>query len=228
MFVSALFLPLLAAGIATPSSRDPIVVKGHAWAPFISPMGEPFRARSADDDSLVRWFNQADRNRDGSLSPDEMRADADRFFATLDSDRDGEIDPVELAQYEWEVAPDIQVMSRTRPPPGQAPAKARPTAGPGGEEEVRSYYPHGLQGAARYAVLNLPEPVAAADVNFDRSITLNEFRQAAAERFQLLDGSRAGSLNLSQLQSMRLSLSTSKRKYDDPDARIGSPLPPGN
>jgi Ca2+-binding EF-hand superfamily protein len=237
MFASILILPLLAAGIATPPSKDAIVVKGHAWAPFISPMGEPFRARSADDDTLVRWFSQADRNRDGSLSPDEMRLDADRFFATLDTDHDGEIDPDELKQYEWEVAPDIQVMSRTRPPPGLP--KTRPSdsqgqpsghwrTGAGADGDMGSHYSHGLQGAARYAVLNLPEPVAAADINFDRSITLTEFRQAAAERFQLLDGSRAGNLNLSQLQSLRLSLSTSKPKYDDPDARIGSPLPPGN
>ena len=29
----------------------------------------------------------------GSLTADEMQADADRFFATLDTNRDGEIDP---------------------------------------------------------------------------------------------------------------------------------------
>ena len=239
MFISVLFLPLLAAGVATPPTKDAIVVKGHAWAPFISPMGEPFRARTSDDDTLVRWFSQADRDRDGSLSPDEMRLDADRFFATLDTDHDGEIDPDELKQYEWEVAPDIQVMSRTRPPPGQTSANARPSErqgqspghwriGAGAEDDTGSHYSHGLQGAARYAVLNLPEPVAAADLNFDRSITLTEFRHAAAERFHLLEGSGAGNLSLAQLQSLRLSLSNSKPKYDDPDTRIGSPLPPGN
>ena len=37
----------------------------------------------------------------------------------------------------------------------------------------------GLQGAARYALLNIPEPVAAADTDFNRGITLEEFRQAA-------------------------------------------------
>jgi hypothetical protein len=51
MLWSGLFFSLLAAGAATPPSKVPIVVKGHAWAPFISPMGEPFRARTIDDDT---------------------------------------------------------------------------------------------------------------------------------------------------------------------------------
>ncbi|MEA3080860.1 MAG: hypothetical protein QOD54_528, partial [Sphingomonadales bacterium] len=70
----AFILPLLAAAAGAPAER-PINVVGHAWAPFISPMGEPFRPRSANDDTLARWFNQADRNRDGQLTADEMRAD---------------------------------------------------------------------------------------------------------------------------------------------------------
>lgn len=239
MSVPVLVMVLLAAGAPAPPAKSPIVVTGHAWAPFISPMGEPFRASTADDDTLVRWFDQADRNRDGILTIDEMQADASRFFAMLDTDHDGEIDPDELAEYEWEVAPDIQVMSRTRPPPGQGPAKARSDgktghepghwrSGSGEEDEMGSHYPHGLQGAARYAILNLPEPVAAADTNFDRSISLAEFRQAAAQRFQILDGDQAGRLSLPQLQSRRLTLAQSKSKKDDPDERLGSPLPPGN
>ena len=52
-------------------------------------MGEPFRAHSASDDTLANWFYQADRNRDGVLTPDEMQADAERFFAKLDTDHDG-------------------------------------------------------------------------------------------------------------------------------------------
>src|ERR1043165_1541488 len=161
----ALILQLLAAG-AAPPSKDPIVVKGHAWAPFISPMGEPFRARTANDDTLARWFAQADRNHDGALTPDELIADGDRFFATLDTSHDGQIDPDELVQYEWEIAPDIQLMSRTRPPPGQAakPSKRRSNRREEFREEADLHVsaPGGLQGAARYGLLNLPEPVAAA------------------------------------------------------------------
>src|SRR4051812_48784338 len=121
----ALILAILAA--AAPAQlppSTPITVTGHAWAPFISPMGEPFRARSPTDDTLAKWFELADRNADGMLTPNEMVADAERFFATLDTDNDGQIEPDELIRYEAEIAPDIQVMSRTKRPPGEAPPRA--------------------------------------------------------------------------------------------------------
>ena len=53
----SLLLVLLAPAATVPSSA-PITVTGHAWAPFISPMGEPFRARTPDDDTLADWFGR--------------------------------------------------------------------------------------------------------------------------------------------------------------------------
>jgi len=226
------------AADAQVTPRTPINVVGHAWAPFISPMGEPFRPRSASDDTLARWFAQADRNHDGQLTADEMRADADRFFALLDGDRDGQIEPDELIQYEWELAPDIQLDSRLKRRPGEpAPAKA-----PGDTEQSRQedrskrirqpdWLSGGLQGAARYGLLNMPEPVAAADADFNRAISRAEFEQAALERFQLLDRDKRGSLNLGTLETMWTSvlarLKDRKPRAEDNDSRIGSPLPPG-
>jgi hypothetical protein len=235
MLFPALIMPLLAAAAADP----PINVVGHAWAPFISPMGEPFRARATGDDGLTRWFHQADRNEDGFLTPDEMQADAQRFFATLDSNHDGEIDPDELVAYEWEVAPEIQVNSRWRRSRDQAAAAPQPAGERergarrrGGEVDDGSYdgFDDRLQGAARYALLNLPEPVAAADADFNRSITLAEFRQAAAYRFQLLDGRRQNRLTLPELEAMvppPPKLGGKRRKPDKNavDTRIGAPLP---
>jgi Ca2+-binding EF-hand superfamily protein len=238
----ALFLPLLAAAApaAVPSSA-PITVTGHSWAPFISPMGEPFRAHAVTDNTLANWFRLADRNHDGVLTADEMQADAERFFATLDSDNDGQIDPDELAQYEWEIAPDIQVMSKTRRAPGQAAPAVRRTdvdAGHGRErrqrerEEFASLGLGGaLQGAARYGLLNLPEPVAAADADFNRLVSLGEFKAAAIARFQLLDRARQGRITLAQLEALRPTPPVAGRriKRDDKaaDERIGNPLPPG-
>jgi Ca2+-binding EF-hand superfamily protein len=236
MVVLPLLLPLLAAGVQPPPS-EPIVVKGHAWAPFISPMGEPFRARSPADDTLARWFRKADRNHDELLTLDEMQADADRFFATLDADHNGEIEPEELIHYEWEIAPDIQVMSKRLPPPGEANASHPKSEA--GEDELdqtrgRQHRPErgdGLQGAARYALLNIPEPVAAADTNFDRGISLAEFRRAAIFRFQLLDLNRQGSLTLVDLEALRSALlmaSDRRTRKDAVDTRVGNPLPPGD
>jgi Ca2+-binding EF-hand superfamily protein len=224
---------LLLLAAAAPPATNAITVTGHAWAPFISPMGEPFRARAADEDTLARWFNEADRNHDGQLTIDEMQADADRFFATLDGNHDGEIDPDEISAYEWDVAPDIQVMSRTRPAPGPSKASTEPRREwrlQGTEVGAHGVsYPGGLQGAARYALLNIPEPVAAADTDFNRGVSLAEFRQAAIARFQLLDSARSGRLNLAHLETLRPSPDRNRKAEKDAlDARIGNPLPAKN
>ena len=223
--------------ILAAASEPPITVTGHAWAPFISPMGEPFRARTVQDDTLAVWFTQADRDRDGFLTPNEMQADADRFFAALDSDRDGEIGPEELIHYEWEIAPDIQVNSRVKRAPGEVAKNPRPLNADKDREEgdferqrPRTLY-NGLQGGARYALLNIPEPVAAADADFNRAITASEFRRAAAARFQLLDRSRQGRLTLRQLETARVALRSPRPdadRRDAPDTRYGNPLPAGD
>ena len=234
MLIAGLAIQLLAAAAAP--AAGPITVTGHAWAPFISPMGEPFRARSVDDDTLARWFAGADRNHDGLLTANEMQADAERFFATLDDDHNGEIEPEELANYEYEIAPDIQVMSRTRAAPGTSLPK--PKTGKGGRRATESMevaalgLGGSLQGAARYGLLNMPEPVAAADTDFNRGVTLKEFRQAAIYRFALLDKAHANRLTLAELEAMRPIVTADgrvKRPKDAPDTRVGNPLPyPGN
>lgn len=220
----------------------PITITGHPWAPFISPMGEPFRSRSPADDPLADWFRQADRNHDGFLTVDEMVADAERFFATLDTNHDGQIDPDELDHYEWEIAPEIQVNSRTKRRPGQP---APPVIADDSddthkhqhkrkhsedEEESSLGFGGALQGAARYGLLNIPEPVAAADTDFNRVITREEFKQAAIARFRLLDTQHSGRLSLAQLEAMRPAIEPDghRRKYNEhaPDERVGNSLPP--
>jgi Ca2+-binding EF-hand superfamily protein len=234
LFASCLPVLLIAAA---PAER-PINVVGHAWAPFISPMGEPFRARTATDDTLARWFTQADRNHDGLLTPDEMQADAERFFAVLDTDADGEIGPEELIHYEWELAPDIQVNSKLRRAPGEAaPQRPREDVDPFIDDKPRrrsrgdaDFTPGALQGAARYGLLNMPEPVAAADADFNRGISRAEFRQAALERFQLLDSGKSGRLTLPQLEALRATVLANLKQRKQPkealDTRVGAPLPP--
>lgn len=232
-----LFSAILLATAA--AAERPINVVGHAWAPFISPMGEPFRARTSEDDTLARWFNQADRNHDGRITPEEMRADADRYFSMLDSDGDGQIGPEELIRYEWEIAPDIQLSARLRRQPGEAaPAKPHAEEAVGGESDERprkrgredpEYLIGGLQGAARYGLLNMPEPVAAADADFNRAISRAEFEQAATERFQLLDTGHQGALTLASLEAMwtgvLAKLHEKKRRPDTVDTRVGVPVP---
>ena len=232
--LSALIVPVfLSAALA---QEPPIVVKGFPWAPFVSPMGEPFRPPSTGEAPIARWFVRADRNHDGMLTADEMQADADRFFARLDGNHDGQIDPDELRIYEWEIAPEIQVNSDWRRPRGQIVAESRPSQdSPVGDGERKrthdehdGYQINGLQGAARYGILNIPQPVASADADFNRAVTLVEFRQAASHRFSLLDGNGQGRLTLPELEArlpLRPKGKRARPRKDDPDARIGLPLP---
>jgi Ca2+-binding EF-hand superfamily protein len=237
LFAPLILLAAMQAAAPAPPERKPIVVTGRGGVPFISPMGEPIRARAPNEDTLARWFNTVDRNHDGYLTPDELVADAEQYFAILDTNHDGQIDPDELVHYEWTVAPEIQVNSRLRRAraPGEAPPKADADTDNGESKEAREKRrrgdaDYGLQGAARYALLNLPEPVAAADADFNRAITLQEFRQAALERFQLLDKKHEGRITLQELEAMKpvLTGKPPKHRDDDADTRIGEPLPPGN
>ena len=221
MYLAALIVSLLMA--AAVAEEPPIIVKAYPWAPFISPMGEPFRARPSGEAPITRWFGQADRNRDAIISPDEMQADAERFFARLDANRDGQIDPTEIKTYEWEIAPEVQVNSRWKRPRGDADWRRK--------DEHDGYHADGLQGAARYALLNIPQPVASADADFNRVVTLAEFRQAASYRFKLLDDRQQGRLTLQELETRlptRPEGRRAKQRKNKPDARIGLPLPDGD
>jgi Ca2+-binding EF-hand superfamily protein len=184
-------------------------------------MGEPFYGRSPGEDGLVVWFQQADTNHDGILSAAEMSADADRFFQALDRNHDGEIDPDEISYYE-QVVPEIRavsIISASTLPGGETVEHA--------DDETN---------AGRLGLLQIPEPVASADTNFDRGVSQQEFRAAAMSRFQLLDVSHSGGLTLAALASIRNTASTvAKRKKheikpgesDDPhSAEYGGPTIP--
>lgn len=233
------FIPFLIAAAQAEDPPKPITVTGYRWAPFLSPMGEPFRSRTPDDDPFARWFHQADRNQDGMLTADEMRSDAERFFARIDANQDGRIDSEERMTYESEIAPEVQSGSqwkRTR-----QESTAEPWLGDDSQRSERhrrwandidGYQPDGLQGAARYGLLNLPEPVAGADADFDRFVSLDEFRRAASYRFQLLDNDRSGRLSMQNLKVLLPSRPKEGKRVKRPknaaDTRIGLPLPERN
>lgn len=167
-------------------------------------MGEPFRPKSRDDNTLADWFNQADRDHDGFLTLTEMQQDAERFFAVLDTNHDGEIDPDEISHYENVVAPEVQLGTSL-----------------GGVSNERD---DGHVGAARLGLLDLPEPVVSADFNFNRGVSLGEFRQAASQRFIALDLAHRGKLSLAEVESIRPAPAPSgakqKRRPSGEDARL--------
>jgi Ca2+-binding EF-hand superfamily protein len=160
---------------------------------FISPMGEPFRVGGSGDEGLAAWFQQADRNHDGSVTLDELKQDAQRFFLTLDTNKDGEIDPDELTNYETVVAPEIR--------------SGMSWGGFTGDELNDE-----ATGGGRLGLLTIPEPVAAADSNFNRGVSAAEFEQAATSRFALLDTDHDGRLTLPELQARRAAIKSNARK----------------
>jgi hypothetical protein len=166
---------------------------------FISPAGEPFRAPAGAPYPIATWFSGADANHDGSLTRDEFVADSLRFFAVVDADHDGVIDGFEVSAYENHIAPEIvggvAPGSLRRGPRGQ---------GPEGDDDMspRGRRPQGtnvLQGAAIYGLIAEPEPVMAADSDFNRRITKDEATKAARIRFALLDKDKDGVLKLAEL-----------------------------
>jgi hypothetical protein len=157
---------------------------------FISPMGEPFRAADSQPYPSAAWFAGADANKDGVLSLAEFRADALRFFKTLDVNGDGRLTELEIVRYEKQIAPEI--VSATF---DTSDTKAVEDS-QGRKQPITLY---SSQGATYFGLINSPEPVRAADGDFNGKITQDEWMAAADRRFRLLAGEDADGFKLSQL-----------------------------
>ena len=212
--------PAATAPPAAPAA--PAFASHHGGRMFISPMGEPFRPENREQSGLAEWFRQADRNHDGQLTLDEMQADAERFFGLLDVNHDGEIDPDEITRYETVVAPEISsgggsilAMAGME---GSGGGGGRHRGGHGGG---RSYFRGSSsdqhQGAGRFGLLDLPEPVTAADSNFNRGVSREEFRAAAGQRFLALDLDHHGYLTLAGLEAIRPAPPPQSNREYNPD-----------
>lgn len=205
-----------AAAVAQPAQTVPLPpvperpAAGPPGQPFMSPMGEPFLGKPGGVDGLTVWFQQADRNHDGAITQDEMIADAQRFFETLDTNHDGEIDPDETTHYEQVIAPEVRtgliLASQSASADNQ---QGRGSRGQGGRHGSRRFsdFAGSFGGddearAGRFGLLQIPEPITSADANFDRGVSVQEFRTAAIQRFNLLDINHTGRLTLPELQDI--------------------------
>lgn len=192
---------------------------------FISPMGEPFRGPTTPAELVAGWFAGADADHDGQLDRSEFQADAARWFRLLDANHDGIIDPDEVRAYETVIAPEIsggsfgggeRASGGGRAGSGQGRGGGRGRGGggrgdgggnrggeggSGGGSTAQDYDSQHL-GAARFGLLNIPEPVASADGDFNRSINQREFAAAADRRFDLLDQAGLGYLTLQSLPAL--------------------------
>ncbi len=195
---------------------------------FISPCGEPFRAKTGEPYPVVVWFNQADTDHDGKLDRGEFIADALRFFEKLDANGDGIVDSRELYYYEHITAPEIMAnvppIGRKSPfnplwrqvgfelvqQPGGIGGLGGPPVVNGDDSKLpppsssqSGGDPNALIGAAPYGLLGEPEPVAASDLSFAGHISRADFKTRADQRFDILDNDQLGFLTLAALPKTR-------------------------
>jgi hypothetical protein len=201
--LAAVFLGV--AGVAAAQPQDPPILEtyGREAPPppgprvrlFISPMGEPFRG----PDGFGTWLAGADADHDGAVTLAEFRADAERFFRLLDTDGNGYIDGFEMQAYERERVPEIGAVAVDEGSRGLRGRRRGGAAAPSGGGQT-TFKPAGRQGAARFSLVNIPQPVAQADEDWNGRIMPVEWDHAATRRFALLDKENTGRLTRDSLQ----------------------------
>jgi EF hand len=193
---------------------------------FMSPSGEPFRG----EDGLGQWFARVDADHDGAIDLAEFRADARAFFDRLDTNHDGVVDGFEIQAYEANVAPEIARYDFDNPqysngqPPGGGSRGGmggggghrggggggrRGGGGQGQQQQQQSSgdqpqrpSAQGREGAARWSMINEPEPVSGADEDVNGRVSLAEWMKATDRRFETLDKAETGKLTLEQLKPL--------------------------
>jgi hypothetical protein len=197
---------------------------------FISPFGQPFRAKDGAPYPMADWFKQADKNADGKLDHAEFMADATAFFEALDVNKDGVLDALEVQRYERRIAPEIlgfrvkvadndarrvaglfggALWLTQGGPAGQGVMGALPPdAGPDPSEGPK--IPHSIDesrnGASPFSFFDQPEPVTAADVEFSGYIRKKNFLRLAGVHFQTLDHKQQGYLVQAELPKTHVQL----------------------
>ena len=206
---------LLAAGAVPALADEP------DWPNlFIAPMGKPFRAKPGAPYPVVDWFKQADKDGDGKIDHGEFIADASAFFDVLDIHHHGVLGTYEVVAYERVIVPEILGFK-----PATGDLRGGPTVpGHDGAKLWLAQYGNsnaGLadvpvnlgpapsvdaspvekppEGAAPFSLQDIPEPLAAADVDFSGSITKANFLKVASRRFDALDKAQDGYLVLAKL-----------------------------
>lgn len=172
---------------------------------YMSLMGEPFRTTTGGD-PFDLWQELADQDGDGAISRLEFLNDAEAFFANLDTNDDKVIDADEMAEYE-QMAPGrtraagggAQDVSSSRPKPKSSTSVEEgqvAIVSSGNIPSATRIHP----GGGRINFSEVLQPVAMADLNLDRRVTLDEFTRTANRRFSNYDVDQDARLTRKELR----------------------------
>ena len=181
---------------------------------FVSPFGELFFSEPGAPWPVALWFSGADADSDGRVTLEEFTADGVRQFRTLDTRRDDRLTPDEIADYEQALAeargrlPGME--GRGPRAPGPRPQGFRsdlalglagsPQQGPrGGSRQRAPTGPLAYGPIAAAGFFNYPQPVKAADLDTNQTVTAQEWSQATDRWFVALDADQDGALTLATL-----------------------------
>lgn len=196
---------------------------------FISPMGEPFRAEAgvsgeqrwfegADSNKdgfltraemiadATRFHATLDLNKDGEIDPDEM-AHYENDIAPQVRTGGGMGGGQRRGGREGGGPPGGGMhrggggggMSGGGMGGGPGGGGEGPPSGGGGAMRAGGANGDARQGAGRFSFLNIPQPVIAADADFNRGVSRQEFMRAASDRFSMFDPDHKGKIALSEL-----------------------------
>ncbi|MGE0045246.1 MAG: hypothetical protein AB7T08_05755 [Hyphomonadaceae bacterium] len=197
---AALLALLFLTGCA--ANPDPIVVaEGSGPVYFITPHGEPMRLGAGERSAIAEWFGRADGDHDRRMTQAEFVADGARFFSEVDEDDDGLATSVEVSALRRRETPQLE----------QLFAYAQSIDEPRARRRSQYVYRNGQllqrrrpdRTPARLLIASLlreREPVMAADLDFNRRVTREEFASVSEERFRLLDEDRNNALTLEELE----------------------------
>ena len=181
---------------------------------FVSPFGALFASQPGAPWPVAVWFSGADADSDGRVTLEEFTADGVRQFRTLDTDRDDRLTPDEIGVYEQSLAEARARMPglEGRGPRGQGPRMqgsrrdpslnlAEPQQqGPRGAGRQRAPTgPLAYGPIAAAGFFNYPQPVKAADLDTNQTVTAQDWAQATERWFVVLDADRDGALTLATL-----------------------------
>ena len=172
---------------------------------FMSPSGQPFRALVGQPFPEAQWFAQVDTDKDGKISEAEFDTDATNYFNVLDVNHDGYISSIENTNYETNIAPEITHMDPrvAQPVDHYIPPDEDMDANPNGD---KTRYIKQILGASQYGLIDEPQPIRAADSNFDFRISAEEWVNATSQRFAILDTNHDGFITPDELPKTPLQL----------------------